>query len=121
MRLAGSDCKTLERSVVFPVPASPVKTTKPLCCRTAYVKPARASRCCAVKNKNAGSGVMLNGFLDNPKRLLYIRQAPDVRFITPQLARTGVLEFPTATVEPILAMVPRQGNGQTVLIVRFRA
>src|ERR1017187_2335667 len=64
------------RSVVLPVPAFPVRTTKPLRARMAYVSPANASRCCAVRYRNSGSGVKLNGALCNPKKSLYIVLQP---------------------------------------------
>ena len=66
-REGGIDWKILVSSVVLPVPASPVSTTKPLRLKTEYVSPASASRWADVRKRNAGSGVMLNGSLLNPK------------------------------------------------------
>src|SRR6516162_61091 len=63
---------SLLMSVVFPVPTSPVRRTKPLRLWIPYVRQARASSVCRVKNKYRGSGFTLNGLARSPKNSLYI-------------------------------------------------
>ena len=53
-------------SVVLPVPTSPVRTVKPVLSRTPYSSWASASRWPGVRNRNRGSGVVLNGFSRSP-------------------------------------------------------
>src|SRR5262249_37979211 len=63
-----------------------------------YVNPARLSRCPAVRNNWAGSGVMVNGSVDNPKILLYI--AVDSRSQSTQRVNQAVLEPAAAEYGP---------------------
>ena len=69
------------------------------------MSPTRASRCCAVRNKKDGSGVMLNGFLRTPKDRLYIvanlRNQRGRQQINGQIQSTG------GTANRRLIIVPR--------------
>jgi len=58
--------------VVFPVPTSPVRRTKPWRSITPYLRMARASLCFSPRYKNLGDVLRLKGFSISSKNSVYI-------------------------------------------------
>ena len=67
MKVRRSSCPRIARQrVVFPVPMSPVMTTKPSRRRMAYCNRSNALPCDSLLKRYFGSGVKLKGFSVKP-------------------------------------------------------
>src|SRR3984957_21307605 len=112
-RLSGTLRRTWLSNVVFPVPASPVRATKPFLSDIAYTRAEIPSRCAGVKKRKLGSGVMPNGFFSRPKKDSYMLPHPPIEIDTGQ-ARSKQRDRRDDGPFPLAGLRERTGTGLDV-------